>query len=501
MPVKQFPRVGYIPPHTVAPAPLRTCHPDRCVARLVPASFIHETSPRAKACLRNGMRWYEIRRMPLLLLFLVSLGCASGRYHIQPYEKETLAQLNLVKQKIHVGNQADPIKVGTEKVDITPPVGTPLAGFGRRKGRPSAGVRDPLFARVLVVRDGQDTVAWVSLDMMAVHEDFFRAVWTRLDPALNISEEDLYLMATHTHSGSGGLTKRWTYERVSGSFDQDVFDETAGRIASAIKEAASNLESSRWGFGMKKLEKVNLNRMKEGGVVDDECLVVRMDGQDGTPRAFMVNFSAHPTILGSSNFEFSADFPGFLAGAVEAAFPGSVCLFINGASADIKPGTQTRPTDYEEAEEYGTRIGRHAVEIANRIDTKSVTEVVSMNMKTRLPPVRVHYGWLAAPSWLGGRFFDRETHIGAVRVDKLLFLSVPGELGVDIGLALEERIRSKGFEPVLMGYTNGYIGYILRKEDYDLSEYESRVSFYGSDLGPFMQKILEIEADILMEAY
>src|SRR3990167_11245534 len=104
----------------------------------------------ASAITKGGMRSYVVLILLVLSMF-VNLGCASIRHpHIPHYERETLEQLNLAKQEIHAGNQADAIKVGTAKVDITPPVGTSLAGFGRRKGRPSTGVRDPLFARVIV---------------------------------------------------------------------------------------------------------------------------------------------------------------------------------------------------------------------------------------------------------------------------------------------------------------------------------------------------------------
>src|SRR5581483_8305083 len=53
---------------------------------------------------------------------------------------------------------------GTGKADITPPIGTPLAGYGGRLGRPSTGVHDPTEARALIIDNGAEKIAFVSVD-------------------------------------------------------------------------------------------------------------------------------------------------------------------------------------------------------------------------------------------------------------------------------------------------------------------------------------------------
>jgi len=53
---------------------------------------------------------------------------------------------------------------GTAKVDITPPVGRQLWGQASRLG-PSTGTLDPLYARVLVLKSTDTTLAIVALDL------------------------------------------------------------------------------------------------------------------------------------------------------------------------------------------------------------------------------------------------------------------------------------------------------------------------------------------------
>src|SRR5438552_3766971 len=60
--------------------------------------------------------------------------------------------------------RADDLQAGTAKVAITPPTGFPMWGYAARHDQPSTGVRDPLFARALVLAVGKERLALVSLD-------------------------------------------------------------------------------------------------------------------------------------------------------------------------------------------------------------------------------------------------------------------------------------------------------------------------------------------------
>jgi len=65
------------------------------------------------------------------------------------------------------------LKAGTERVDITPPLGIQMAGYNST-GRPATGVLDPLYAQALVLDDGRRKIALVTLDL----------IFTLLDPEM-----------------------------------------------------------------------------------------------------------------------------------------------------------------------------------------------------------------------------------------------------------------------------------------------------------------------------
>src|SRR5438270_13582528 len=60
---------------------------------------------------------------------------------------------------------AEVLKAGAAKMDITPPTGFAMWGYGARHDRPSDGVLDPLQARALVLSVGDQRIAIVSLDL------------------------------------------------------------------------------------------------------------------------------------------------------------------------------------------------------------------------------------------------------------------------------------------------------------------------------------------------
>src|SRR5512143_3760655 len=94
---------------------------------------------------------------------------------------------------------AQGLKAGVAKVDITPPAGVKMWGYGNRKG-PATGTLDPLFARVLVLEAGGKRVALVTLDFGRC---FGPSSLARLRKSAEESSHVNYVLVagTHTHSG------------------------------------------------------------------------------------------------------------------------------------------------------------------------------------------------------------------------------------------------------------------------------------------------------------
>jgi hypothetical protein len=104
--------------------------------------------------------------------------------------------------------------VGAGKVEITPPLEIPYLSFAPRHS-PFAAVHDPLFARSIVVSDGEKTAAVISAEaigfintVLGGGRNFTDEARTGIRQITGIPEESVMLAAAHVHSSPDTLDIR-----------------------------------------------------------------------------------------------------------------------------------------------------------------------------------------------------------------------------------------------------------------------------------------------------
>src|SRR6266540_2930816 len=143
-------------------------------------------------------------------------------------------------------------KAGAAQVDITPPIGFPMWGYGARKDAPSQGVLDPLRARALVLAAGNDKIALVSLDLgRAPTRKSTAAIRARVKAAAGI--EHLFLVGSHTHHGPVLEMNTWPSPQDS------YVSQLEKKLGDVILEAAKALRPARLGVASKQVP-YNRNR-------------------------------------------------------------------------------------------------------------------------------------------------------------------------------------------------------------------------------------------------
>src|SRR6266478_7397270 len=91
---------------------------------------------------------------------------------------------------------AEELKAGAATIEITPPIGFAMWGYGARHDAPSVGVLDPLRARALVLAAGDERIALVSLDLgRAPTRQSTAAIRAKVKAAAGI--EHLILVGSH----------------------------------------------------------------------------------------------------------------------------------------------------------------------------------------------------------------------------------------------------------------------------------------------------------------
>ena len=109
--------------------------------------------------------------------------------------------------------------------------------------------------------------------------------------------------------------------------------------------------------------------------------------RDGSPIAVLVNYACHAVVLGPENLQYSADYPGEMARTVEAAYPGAVCLFVQGGAGNINPYYDKTPL-IEDAvgvmRETGRTLGSGSSErVAEERTTHAVSRIPSCGSRAR----------------------------------------------------------------------------------------------------------------------
>jgi hypothetical protein len=356
--------------------------------------------------------------------------------------------------------RADALSAGAAKVDITPPIGFPMWGYGARHDMGSTGVLDPLYARAVVLAVGKTRIAVVSLDLGRAPT---RASTDAIRKKIKDGEIDqVFLVGTHTHHGP--VLELDTWPTPKESYVRQLEDKIAG----VILDAAKQLRPAKLGVASKEVP-YNRNRHTKQAdrPVDRQFQVVRLEDADSKPIAHLVNFAAHAVMQDNKVLKFSADFPGVLATAVESE-TSAPCLYLQGACGDLS----VNPGEYAGPDKFGKMLARLVLEMSATIkpvankDTTLQTRSESFKFASRVnlsdPGVMALYSKAFFPELVA--FYEREYRDGirpqlttALLDNRIALVGVSGEFFCSHSLLLKKRARLD--HVLFLGYCNDYQQY------------------------------------------
>lgn len=377
------------------------------------------------------------------------------------------------------------LAAGAAKSDITPPVGTPLAGYGGRRAQPSTGVHDPTEARALILDTGSLKIAFVSVDHLGFDHGMVTRIRATASEATGIRPEHIFVMSSHSHSGGGAYMEMLPVlaNSLAGKFDSKIRAFYEQRTAEAVIAANKTLKPARIAIGAGEARGISRFRSSwpPDGPVDPEVGLIRVDSvATGKPIAVLMNFAAHPTVLGADNMTFSADFVGYARNALERMLGGdAMAIFANGAQGTIAPRAFQGDDAWQRAENVGTILAAEAFKICLMIKAQDTVDIklVRTPLTLKIVPTALMLGMTYPPSY--------ESEMAAVSFDnRFAFVTIPGELGSILNFQVKERGKLLGFDKTfLLGLTNDAVGYIITEDEYRHKTYESTISLFGPTFG------------------
>ena len=396
--------------------------------------------------------------------------------------------------------------VGASRVEITPPLAAGiLMSAVERQWAPFAGVRQPLYARALVVEQDKRRVALVSLDLLGLagkalggRRRFKSQIIAAAGQALKAT--DLILAATHTHSAPESLA-------ITGLYRTPAFKEwtawLAGQIGTAIHQAMTAMRPCQLMLGAAQAPGLAIYRrikttagivlshpppppetvISREGPVDDSVNIAAFTAESNQLVALIVNATCHP-VHEMCIPQISPDYPGEMSLELERRYPGLAALFLNGAAGNINPPTVSGGP--AEAERHGQRL---AEVVAGSLDRLRSVESTGLALRRRAValPARALSGKPAAK--------PMTTEIAALCLGEAAFLFIPGELFVEIGLSIRQ--RSPYDFTAIVGYAEDAIGYLPTDLAFAEGGYELGPGPWAR-VGRGSEEILQREATVLL---
>ena len=400
-----------------------------------------------------------------------------------------------------IAAQAQGLRAGYGKADITPTEPVQLAGYSMRNA-PSDGVwgHDRLYARALVFDVGGARVAFLEADVIVIRaNDEFRR---RVADATGIPLDHILLGDAHNHaapSPNGKLETSWDRQ-----FEKGLVDAAKEAVAGVqpVKIAAgaghSRIAMNRrhvipadsespltfdendvsQSFGKFKTDSpVSIREFggvvrlgaNPAGPIDDSVQVVRIDKIDGAPLAVMIHYACHGTSLGGRNSKISGEWMGRMQEYVEKQFPGVGAIYLQGAAGDINPRVVGGLDGYQDNIETTWALGEEAGREVARVYRLLSSEPPAS------PHLRIETAEILLPRAYRELFTDfTHTSVAApttvVRLGDMMWTTFPGEMFSGIGKKV--KAASPATFAYLMGYTNGYIGYFPERQAYAEGGYE-----------------------------
>ena len=384
------------------------------------------------------------------------------------------------------------LQAGVGTRDITPPVGTPLAG--RPTKFPSRRINDPLHVKAVYFEQGDGRAMLLSVDLVLLMPELASEMRGAIANRLSMPIEAVVLCTTHTHSGPGvGEWASWGGHDVYEADLRRKVVEAAQDAQRAAGPASLFYAAGRWDDQIHNRRwvmadgSVATHPRRDGaqqpdGPIDPEVQAVLVRGGNGRPAAVLVGFACHPTAMGPAEGAISADYPHWIESEVKQAFGEQAeMLFFAGALGDVSDGEPfKRPTGTEMAAHIGRGVGQAAVrsletgavEITGNLSTGYAAvsvPTVDMGPARRRWAEDVLKAPESRPSWqvrdarmvqeMWQEWPDEiDTGVPLVAIGDLAFYGIPGELTCWYGLQLKAQSRFR--YPFVLGLANGRIGYI-----------------------------------------
>lgn len=407
---------------------------------------------------------------------------------------------------------------GFSRTDATPEWPVEMAGYPPIRTRPdgpqehavykgrdglSTGAYLPVYVRSAVLGGGNDLVAIAALDICTVSIELTDAVRARLKKETGGRWNNLFLSASHTHSGPDVCG-------LSSAPDPRTFEFFIEKISSSVLDALKAQHDCVVTWSRQPVTGLTVNRRHPERPLNSELTqIVFTDANSNSVEGVIQSFACHPIIAGAHNTLLFGDYPSVLSLEVEEYLDErAVCLFLQGPCGDVNPfgypyeektnitlmapsgsDAALRIRTVAEAERFGGILAGIAIEMLNgasgaesgtvhgtkravSLKRRSTEDLDDYLFQRDHDPARVE-------KWLKKDHINSE--LGTVVLGNLVVVFLPGEPLTAVANEVRQLIEKSGRQVLIVGYSNDYPGYVVHPDDYQEVRYENAATVLDRD--------------------
>jgi hypothetical protein len=406
------------------------------------------------------------------------------------------------------------MRAGAAQTNITPLVGTSLAGYFH--DRKAVDVRDELHAKAIVLDDGETQAALVICDIIALPGETVRDTRRIVEETCGIPAGNVLIAATHTHTGPSPAG-------LLGTPCADGYMEALpARIADSVRRATARMQPAKWSVALGKETRLSFNRrfrMRDGSVVtnpgygnpnivepagpiDPDVAVLHVvHAETGASVALLANYALH-YVGGSPGNVISADYFGMFADTVQrwrgesfvVALANGFCGDVNNINVHQRPA---RTGGWEHAEHVARVLAAHVLGLVEdmryREDgrLRTAREELSIPIRPITDEMREQARAVlgdrspraSADGYSRDEIYAREvllldempreitTETQAIALDGAGIVALPGEMFAQFGVQLS---AASPLQPLFkIELANDYVGYVPTRAAFDEGGYET----------------------------
>ncbi len=413
------------------------------------------------------------------------------------------------------------MRAGFGKVEITPPLGVELAGYGYYLHRTAEQVLDPLFVRAAAFEQNGKQYILVSCDCLGLSRHIVENVESVMRRDFSIPAGHVTLVSIHTHTGPA-----MKYHGGCGNVSPDYACTVPGKIADACRAALDDLKEvtdlryfrapirKQWAY----------NRACAENPVDSQTRFFRIGRRDA-PSMVLASYACHAVCQGNIR-GISADYPGRVCAELEEK--GFKALYLNGACGDIDPircGKEERAARLQgfadaicqgmegESVSLPLTVSGGQVEEKLRLQHLAPEDIRNLADKANQQETDPPGGGQVARAWeremLDKYSPDRTEeafHARYLALGGIMIAALPFETYTLTGMLIRRTLGSE--DALVLGCAEEMLGYLPTKDDYDRGSYASKDAFFlyrriptlrgeaerlGEDLGEKLRNALKGE--------